>query len=95
MISSLLNGFQHKILKFQKKLSSARYHIGVQTSLIGFIRLRTVRVSIVYCNFGKGGIDLDKISDEGVEGEYDECVDLSCLIHFQYGKSPVTFYGDL
>ena len=42
-----------------------------------------------------GGIDLVKISDEGIEEEYDECDDLPCLVHFKYGKPPVTFYGDL
>ena len=42
-----------------------------------------------------GGIDLVKISDEGIEEEYDECEDLPCLVHFKYGKEPVTFYGDI
>ena len=36
-----------------------------------------------------------KISDEGIEEEYDECEDLPCLVHFKYGKEPVTFYGDI
>ena len=42
-----------------------------------------------------GGVDLVKISDEGIEEEYDECDDLPCLVHLKYGKPPVTFYGDL
>ena len=42
----------------------------------------------------KGGIDLVKVSDEGIDDEYDECEDLPCLVHFRYGKSPVVFYGD-
>ena len=45
--------------------------------------------------FNIGGIDLVKISDEGIDEEYDECDDLPCLVHFKYGKPPVTFYGDL
>ena len=36
-----------------------------------------------------------KISDEGIEEEYDECDDLPCLVHFKYGQAPVTFYGDM
>ena len=42
-----------------------------------------------------GGIDLVKISDDGIEDEYDECDDLPCLVHFRNGKEPVVFYGDL
>ena len=46
-------------------------------------------------NFAGGGsIDLVKISDEGIDDEYDECEDLPCLVHFRYGKPPVVFYGD-
>ena len=46
-------------------------------------------------NLITGGIDLVKISDEGIEEEYDECDDLPCLVHFKYGQAPVTFYGDM
>ena len=48
-----------------------------------------------FLSFVIGGIDLVKISDEGIDEEYDECDDLPCLVHFKYGKPPVTFYGDL
>ena len=52
-------------------------------------------VEVVQFDCFIGGIDLVKISDEGIEEEYDECDDLPCLVHFKYGKPPVTFYGDL
>ena len=53
-------------------------------------------VKIVYSNFGKGGIDPVRISDEGRKIEHDECNEPTFIIHFQYGKQPVpvTFYGD-
>ena len=50
---------------------------------------------IVSFNFVNGRIDLVKISDDGMEEEYDNCDNLPCLINFPYGKPPVTFYGDL
>ena len=40
------------------------------------------------------GIDLVKISDEGVEEDYDECDrGLPCLAHFKYAREPQVFYG--
>ena len=57
----------------------------------------------MFCNIWKrkyqfnisGGIDLVKISDDGIDEQYDECDDLPCLVHFRFGKQAVVFYGDL
>merc|ERR1711997_233911 len=43
----------------------------------------------------QGGIDLVRISDDGLDEQYDECDDLPCLVHFRFGKQAVVFYGDL
>ena len=42
------------------------------------------------------GIDLVKISDEGIEEDYDECDrGLPCLVHFKYAREPQVYYGSL
>ena len=95
MILSTLIGIQNKNMNSQKKFSSTCYQMRIQTWLIGFTRLRTIHVYIVYSNFGKGEINLVKISEERLEEEYDKCDDVPCLVDFKFSKPPATFYGEL
>ena len=40
------------------------------------------------------GIDLVKISEEGIDQDYDECDrGLPCLVHFKYAREPQVYYG--